>query len=215
MNNQIKKLIPNARITCVETDLKSLLSTQIHDPENEISRHGPYLIRVDIKFQSPSEHRLVNFLQHLVSSIHNQACESYDIRLGFFQGHLIVQDPARDGTFPTGTYLIQLWVKDHPIFYSDEHRENAQVAASMFESCIENAFYDLNQGSSLWHEGIGLHVQTFEKTNSWLSYQVEAAALGTQIGMHACFVGPDLFQVCSMEPLLISPISEASISPSR
>lgn len=201
MKNLVNKLFPSNNITCVEINL--LDESQLMRVRGEVSRHGPYLIRVDIKFEAASCEKLVKFIHHLVRSLHHQIYNSYDSCPGSFQGHLIVQDPARNGAFPGGEYLIQMWVKDHPLFHGDEHNESTEVAMSIFEGGVQNAFDEIDRGPELWHDGIGVYVDVFEAPNCWLSYQEEVAAVGYQVGMHAYFVGPDLFEVCPMEPLTI------------
>jgi len=161
--------------------------------EGEAFRDGPYVTRFEANIWSRSRDSLELFLRYLVCELHYREYGTLDDCPGSFQGHIVVQDPFCNGEFPTGWYRIQIWVKDNLLFHGHE-------VAEPLERASDTVGYHLGEAIWAYHlpEGdirMG-HYEAFEAPETWVSYRTGLAVTGgTPIGMHACFVGPELYQV--------------------
>ncbi|ULU23169.1 hypothetical protein [Dyella terrae] len=207
MNKEHMMLNSSDRIICVEVDPAA--PPQLLSIGGETQRFGPYIARLELDVEVPSEAKLVAFLRHLVRIQHSPCDGLFGSAPGTIHGHIVVQDPSCDGKFPGGTYRVVMWIADDPSFHGvddDGRAENAENAAYAFEMGAENVFFELDSGLSPCQDGILHRWVSTAVPECWLSYQKGIATVGWPIGLHAHFVGPDLFEV-PMDGDIIKPKS--------
>ncbi len=196
MNHKLYKIPPTILIKSLFPEMRTHNDWPVKD---EVTRHGPFLVRAHVHFWSKSRSDVTSFLEYILSFIHKNVFEKYRSHgnPAGFEGHVIVHEPD---AYTNGRYRICLWVKDHYGFYQDDEQSATHTANDWLTMLIEDAcaafilddknMVDPKHGD--WDFGIFVGgVPLF-----WLSYQLSEVEEQNRTEIyHARFVGPTLRSV--------------------